>query len=100
MSQIRASKRRTCRFACVLGDATINQTAGNVHLIGGATNDSWFHAGNRAGATGTYNLSGGSFTEDNDVMTFGDDGTGFLNLSGNAVINTPNLQLGRWSGGQ
>ena len=84
----------------VMGDGTINQTAGNVHLIGGAANDSWFHAGNRPGATGTYNISGGSFTEDNDVMTFGDDGTGFFNLSGSATVTTPNMTFGRWTTGR
>jgi T5SS/PEP-CTERM-associated repeat protein len=73
---------------------TFNQSGGAIHLSGA---QSWMVVADKPGNAGTYNLSGnGSIVIDDDFMTIGQHGTGFLNVSGTASIDTKGLILGRW----
>ena len=73
---------------------TFNQSGGAIHLSGA---QSWMVVADKPGAPGTYNLSGtGSILIDDDFMTIGQHGTGFLNVSGTSSIDTRGLILGRW----
>jgi hypothetical protein len=77
------------------GGGTLNHSAGSLHLAG---TQSWMVVGDKNGFTGTYNMSGGaSLLIDDDFMTIGQNGTGFLNMSGNSSINTRGLIFGRWN---
>ena len=81
------------------GTGTVNQTGGNL-TVGhpGPFADDDINLGDFTG-TGTYNISGGTLTG-NGGITVGEwnAGTGHLNISGSAVVNTTDLSLGRNQG--
>lgn len=76
---------------------TVDQTGGAVEF------NSWMTIGESSGATGIYNMSGGSLTQNVDYLTIGqqDGGNGTLNVSGDAsvALNASGLSLGRLPGG-
>jgi hypothetical protein len=79
------------------GTAILNQTAGDVVLVNGG-HDPWMVVGELPEANSTYNLSGGSLSfGGNDDLTIAQGGTGTFNLSGNATVNVPRVQVGRWA---
>jgi hypothetical protein len=76
-----------------VGTGIFNQTGGDLHLAGA---QSWMVIADKPGDASTYNLSGGSLVLDDDFVTVGQHGTGFLNVSGNATMNVRGMNLGRW----
>lgn len=73
------------------GAATFTQTGG-AHTIQGANNH--LYLGNGAGSSGTYTISAGSFTANNDVNV-GGTGVGTVNISGTgSVFVGNNLAIG------
>jgi hypothetical protein len=75
------------------GGGTFNQSTGDLHAAG---SQSWMVVADKPGDPGTYNLSGGSMLIDDDYLTIGQSGTGFLNVSGTGSINVRGLNFGRW----
>ena len=69
----------------------VDQTGGTV--VAG----DWISLGRETGATGVYNMSGGSLAVTNDGISVGEStgATGFFNLSGDATVNAGNLRVGR-----
>jgi hypothetical protein len=78
----------------IAGPGTLTQTGGTLTLRGG---NAWLVVGQRGGTTGTYNLSSGKIDLNNDFMSVGQDGTGFLNVSGNGIVDVRGLIFGRWA---
>ena len=80
------------------GNGTLNQTGGSLVV------NTWASLGEASvGAntgTGTYNLSGGSFTlHGNDNIAVGQGGTGVFNVSGSSTVQIDSvMNIGRWSG--
>ena len=76
---------------------SVTQTGGSVEY------NSWMTIGESSGATGVYNIFGGSLTQNADLLTIGqqDGANGSLNVSGTATIalNATGLSLGRVAGG-
>ena len=65
------------------GTGTLNQTGGATTVTGGFTS-----MGLNAGSNGTYNLTGGSFTNNaTRDINVGDSGTGTLNIGGTGSFN-------------
>lgn len=87
------------------GDGIINQTAGTLTLRGGGaagTNglQNWLVIGDRAGVTGTYNMTGGAINVVGpDALSVAEDGMGLFNVSGTSAVTASNLYVGRWTTG-
>jgi hypothetical protein len=84
------------------GSAIVNQTAGTLTLHTAGTNaqNNWLIIGDRAGVTGTYNMTGGVINVTGfDALGVGQHGVGGFNVSGTSSVTAYNLFVGRWTDG-
>ncbi|MGO9109000.1 MAG: beta strand repeat-containing protein [Thermoguttaceae bacterium] len=65
----------------VQGVGTTNQTGGLAVLTG------WLRIAEDAGSSGVYNFSGGTINVTNGAARISEEGTGTMNMSGNAIMN-------------
>ncbi len=79
--------------AGVPGTGIYNQTGGDVVI------QDWLALGRISGATGTYNMSGGTLSVGVDYLTVGENGNGTMDVSGTADVDTASLGIGRFGGG-
>lgn len=84
-------------FIGSLGNGTFTQSAGTNTLLASAVG--YLNMGTSAGATGTYNLSGGTLTANKNEIV-GDAGTGIFNQTGgtNTLAGTGSLVLANVDG--
>jgi T5SS/PEP-CTERM-associated repeat protein len=78
------------------GTGTLNLSGGNVTVTGA---EGWgSYLGFSAGALGTANVSGGTWSTNQELSIGGDGGTGLLNLSGSGLVTNTEGYMGGYPG--